>query len=102
MQFRSGAFYPRKRTLEVFQPKALDRLDRDQKWSLKWGPPHEDIQNARRIIGQGQGWIERLEQALKSGAVLPATAAAVLGTSALYGSPPRYRLSVSTCAAKVR
>jgi len=37
------------------------------------------------MIGQGQGWIDRLEQALKSGAVLPATAAAVLETSALYG-----------------
>jgi len=50
--------------------------------SIACGAPHEDIQNARRIIGQGKGWIERLEQALKSGAVLPATAAAVLGTSA--------------------
>jgi hypothetical protein len=28
----------------------------------------------RRIIGQGKGWVDRLEQALKSGAVLPATA----------------------------
>jgi hypothetical protein len=45
--------------LEVFQPKALDRLDRDQKWSLKWGAPRKDIQNARRIIGQGQGWIDQ-------------------------------------------
>ena len=31
------------------------------------------------------GWIDRLEQGLKIGAVLPATAAAVLGTSVLYG-----------------
>jgi hypothetical protein len=31
------------------------------------------------------GWINRLEQGLKSGAALPATAAAVLGKSALYG-----------------
>jgi hypothetical protein len=52
---------------------------------IEVGAPHEDIQNVRRIIGQGQGWIDRLEQALKNGAVLPATAAAVLGTSALYG-----------------
>jgi hypothetical protein len=74
-----------KRTSGLFRPKTLDRLDRDQKWSSKCGAPHEDIQNARRIIGQGQGWIDRLEQARKSGAVLPATAAAVLGTSALYG-----------------
>jgi hypothetical protein len=41
-----------------------------------------DIQNARRIIGQGPGWIDRLEQGLKSDAALLATA--VLGTSALY------------------
>jgi hypothetical protein len=32
-----------------------------------------DIQNARHIIGQGPGWIERLEEALKNGAVLPVT-----------------------------
>ena len=35
--------------------------------------------------GQGRGWIDRLEQALKSGAVLPVTAVAMPGTSALYG-----------------
>ena len=45
-------FTPQKRTWEVFQPKALN--NRDQKWSLKWGPPREDIQNARMIIGQGR------------------------------------------------
>jgi hypothetical protein len=67
--------------LGLFRPKTFDRLDRDQKWSSKRGAPHEDIQNARRIIGQGQGWIDRLEQALKSGAVLPATAAAGPGRS---------------------
>ena len=44
-----------------------------------------NIQNARRIIGQRQGWIDRLEQALKSAAVLPVTAAAMPGTSVLYG-----------------
>ena len=65
--------------------RALDRLDCDQQWSAKWGVPREDIKNARRIIGQDPGWIDRLEQGLKTGAVLPATAAAVLGTSVLYG-----------------
>jgi hypothetical protein len=45
--------------LGLFRPKTFDRLDRDQKWSSKCGAPHEDIQNARRIIGQGQGWIDQ-------------------------------------------
>ena len=49
-----------KQTLGLFRPKTLDRLDPDQKWSSKCGAPHEDIQNARRIIGHGQGWIDRL------------------------------------------
>ena len=57
-------FTPQKRTWEVFQPKALN--NRDQKWSLKWGPPREDIQNARMIIGQGRGWIDRRKRFLKA------------------------------------
>jgi hypothetical protein len=64
---------------------ALNRMERDQDWAAKWGAPREDIQNARRLIGQGPGWIDRLKAGLKNGEVLPATAAAVLGTSALYG-----------------
>jgi hypothetical protein len=47
------------------------KVSADAATSSKCGAPHEDIQNARRIIGQGQGWIDRLEQALKNGAVLP-------------------------------
>jgi len=42
----------------------------DAPTSAKCGPPHEDIQNARRIIGQGQGWIDRLEQALTTRGLL--------------------------------
>jgi hypothetical protein len=42
------------------------RLHRDQKWSSKCGAPHEDIQNARRIIGQGQGCIDRRERLLRA------------------------------------
>jgi Large polyvalent protein associated domain 23 len=35
----------------------------------------EDLQNLRKIIGEGPGWIDRVEQALKTGAVaLPAVA----------------------------
>lgn len=65
---------------------ALNRLERDEQWASKWGATREDIQNARRIIGQGPGWIGRLEDALKKGAVLPAVAGAVLvGASASQG-----------------
>jgi hypothetical protein len=35
----------RKRTLGLFRPKTLDRLDRHQQWSSKRRAPHEDIQN---------------------------------------------------------
>ena len=64
--------------------KALDRLERDEQWAAKWNAPREDIQNARRIIGAGTGWIDRLEEALKTGAVSLPAVAAVLGTAALY------------------
>jgi hypothetical protein len=61
-----------------------------------FSPPRRTRSNARRskpkylpnrpkIGGIGQSTVDRLEQGLKNGAVLPATAAAVLGTSALYG-----------------
>ena len=33
----------------------------DAATSAKWGAPREDIQNARRVIGQGQGCIDRLD-----------------------------------------
>jgi hypothetical protein len=41
------------------------------------GCASRDIQNARRIIGDGPGWVDRLEAALKAGAVLPAVAVAI-------------------------
>jgi hypothetical protein len=42
--------------------------------NLEWASDQvalKGVQNARRIIGQRQGRIDRLEQALKNGAVLP-------------------------------
>jgi hypothetical protein len=63
--------------------RALARVSRDEDWAAKWGAPREDIQNARQIIGEGLGWVDRLEAALKKGAILPAAAAAVLGADAL-------------------
>jgi hypothetical protein len=56
---------------------AMNRMTRDQDWIPKWGAPKEDIQNARRIIGEGPGWVDRLEAALKAGAILPAATAAI-------------------------
>jgi hypothetical protein len=75
----------RRNGVKVHFARQQPKSSADAAPSAKCGAPREDIQNARRIIGQGQGWIDRLEQALKSGAVLAATAAAVLGTLALYG-----------------
>ena len=60
---------------------AMNRMTRDQDWTLKWGAPREDIQNARRIIGEGPGWVDRLEADLKAGAILPAAAVAILGAT---------------------
>lgn len=60
-------------------PKAaLDRLERDTEASQRYGAAREDIQNARRIIGEGKGWVDRIESALKRGAILPAVAVALL------------------------
>jgi len=61
-------------------PKAaLARLERDQEYSRLWGATRKDIQNARRIIGEGKGWVDRLESAMKAGAILPALGFAILG-----------------------
>ena len=58
---------------------ALARLERDQDYSRLWGATREDIQNARKIIGEGKGWVDRLEAAMKAGAILPALGFAILG-----------------------
>jgi hypothetical protein len=72
-----------------YLPKnALDRMARDSEWAEKWGATRRDIQNARRIIGQGPGWIERLEKGLKHGGVLPGIGAAILAPLAAFSSPP--------------
>ena len=60
---------------------ATARLERDAAWQSKWGATREDIQYARRVIGDGPGWVGRLETALKSGGLLPAVGAAILGPS---------------------
>jgi hypothetical protein len=60
---------------------ALDRAARDEKWASRWGAPREDIQRARAIIGEGAGWIDRLEAALKAGVILPATVAMIFAAT---------------------
>jgi hypothetical protein len=56
--------------------RSLAKLQRDEAWASKWGAPREDIQNARRILGEGPGGIDRLEAALKKGTIaLPVLAA---------------------------
>jgi hypothetical protein len=67
-------------------PKAaLDRLARDEDWSKRWGATREDIQNLRRLVGEGPGWIRRLRVAVRNGAVLPAAVGAIMGASAMQG-----------------
>ena len=65
---------------EMIPPKAQGNLERDQQWSERWGAPRADVQNARRIIGEGPGWVDRLEKALADGAIsLPVAAAIYAG-----------------------
>jgi hypothetical protein len=64
--------------------RALAKLERDAAWASKWGAPRQDIQNARRILGEGPGGIDRLEAALKQGAIaLPVFGAILAGGTAL-------------------
>ena len=57
---------------------ALQRLSRDEDWAKKWGVTGKHFQNARKIIGQGKGWIDRLEEGLKNGTILPAVGVGIL------------------------
>jgi hypothetical protein len=47
---------------------------RDEHFAPKYGGAREDVQNARRIVGSGPGWIDRLEAAKAAGVALPALA----------------------------
>jgi len=71
-------------------PKAFrDMAGRDQEFTAAHGTPmREDIQNARRIIRDGPGWVERLRAALSPGGVfylLAALAALGLGAAGQEG-----------------
>ena len=45
------------------------RAERDQHLASTFGGVRSDIQNARRLIGKGPGWIDRLRQAMKDGTI---------------------------------
>lgn len=62
---------------------ALARLERDEQWSKAWGATRADIQNARKIIGEGPGWIGRLRMAVRRKEILPAIATALIASSGL-------------------
>ena len=51
------------------QISALVRAERDQNLASTMGGVRSDIQNARRLIGEGPGWIDRLREALKAGTI---------------------------------
>ncbi|EHR03230.1 hypothetical protein [Bradyrhizobium sp. WSM471] len=72
--------YPVAQATLIISGSSAPHKHLDQQWAKKWGAPREDIQNARRIIGEGKGWPERLEAALKKGAIsLPVVAAVWAG-----------------------
>jgi len=57
---------------------ALARAERDRNLASTMGGVRSDIQNARRLIGEGPGWIDRLREALKAGTIpLPIAAFAL-------------------------
>jgi hypothetical protein len=61
----------------------LAMADRDQEFAAAHGlPSRGDVQNMRRIIGEGPGWIDRLRAALARGEYLPAAVLAALGLRA--------------------
>jgi len=60
---------------------ALARAERDQNLASTFGGTRSDIQNARRLIGKGPGWIDRLREAMKDGTIpLPVGAFALSQT----------------------
>lgn len=66
---------------EKIAENALRRLQRDEKLSAQYGATRKDIANARKIIGEGKGWIDRLKKSLEAGIILPGVAAFALNQS---------------------
>ena len=56
----------------------LNKLERDENYRDQFGLVREDVQNLRRIAGEGPGFIDRLKKAVKAGTIpLPAVVALV-------------------------
>ena len=66
---------------------ALNRLARDNQLSARYGITRQDLQNLRAIVGQGPGWVNRLDQAVKAGAFLPSVAAGVITMASGQSQP---------------
>ena len=49
--------------------------------SAEFRATRKDIENARRLIGEGAGWIDRLKNVPEKGVILPGLAAFVLDRS---------------------
>jgi hypothetical protein len=55
---------------------ALNKIQVDELFTPKWGAPSQDLTNLRKIISEGTGWIDRVEEARRKGIIsLPAVAA---------------------------
>ncbi len=65
------------------------RLARDEEMGAQFGGVRPDIQNARQILSEGPGGLDRLRAALQAGNVsLPALAAGGMGLGAAYSTMP--------------
>jgi hypothetical protein len=62
---------------DLIAKKALANMERDKALAGN-DTLRADIQNARRIIGEGPGWVDRLKEALARGELLPAVALPIL------------------------
>lgn len=71
---------------EAIAENALRRMERDEKLASSFGATRKDIANARKIIGEGKGWIDRLRKALDAKAILPGVAALALTELNFQGS----------------
>lgn len=69
---------------------ARERAARDEQWAGKVGAPRNDIQNLRHLIGKGPGWIDRLDEAHRTGSIsLPSHVPAPFSPSVRLDLPAR-------------
>jgi hypothetical protein len=68
---------------------AANRLNRDAGLSGEFGGVRQDLQNARQIMSQGPGGLDRLREALGKGVALPAIGAGVFAPALLRQGEPQ-------------